>query len=180
MCFLPSQISFTLISVSVPGRKIPYLLFKFHIAFSFLVALYLWVSNYENTTWLLQLMVSSMEGKSLDCIWVPLFHACILSKSSLFVVLCTIRGWFRGKKKNKWTHLYPMLNQNWMLPRVLKHLENLFILSLLLVLSFHLFLSKMGGRGKGWNVMRKLYSAEIYVRRTSAFFYSTSIPMSHT
>ena len=84
------------------------------------------------------------------------------------------------EKKNKWTHLYPMLNQNWMLPRVLKHLENLFILSLLLVLSFHLFLSKMGGRGKGWNVMRKLYSAEIYVRRTSAFFYSTSIPMSHT
>ena len=88
--------------------------------------------------------------------------------------------WFRGKKKNKWTNLYPMLNQNWMLPRVLKHLENLFNTAssfgpIISLNSIHHWRGK-----KGWNVMRKLYSAEIYVRRTSAFFYSTSIPMSHT
>lgn len=84
------------------------------------------------------------------------------------------------KKKNKWTNLYPMLNQNWMLPRVLKHLENLFntVSSFGPIFSLNSIHHWRGG--KGWNVMRKLYSAEIYVRRTSAFFYSTSIPMSHT
>lgn len=50
--------------------------------------------------------------------------------------------WFR--EKNESTNLYPRSNQNWMLSRVLKHLENLSTLSLLSVLSFHLFLSKIG------------------------------------
>lgn len=88
--------------------------------------------------------------------------------------------WFRGKK-NKWTHLYPILNKNWMLPRVLKHLENL-LLSLLLILSFHLFLSRWErGKEAGKCHEKVIFSWEIYVRRTSAFFhYEASIPMSHT
>lgn len=84
------------------------------------------------------------------------------------------------EKKNKWTNLYPTSNQNWMLSRVLKHLENLFNIVPSFGSIFSL-ISIQDGRGKkGWNVMRKLYSAEVYVRRTNAFSYLTSIPMSHT